>query len=119
MGELTREELAAMTDQELLAYEREHHGDPHMTLLERRDAAGSPTVLACWGGPEEADRGPRRMRGVVCFRSCFRPTPLVSLSPTAELEVVKVCAVSIVPASFPLGTWTASTRVMSREIVDT
>ena len=52
MGELTREELAAMTDQELLAYEREHHGDPHMTLLERRDAAGSPTVLACWGGPE-------------------------------------------------------------------
>ena len=42
------------------------------------------------------------MRGVVCFRSCFRPTPLVSLSPTAELEVVKVCAVSIVPASLAL-----------------
>ena len=30
---MTREELAAMTDQELLAYEREHHGDPYMTLL--------------------------------------------------------------------------------------
>jgi hypothetical protein len=28
MGEVTREELAAMTDQELLAYEREHHGGP-------------------------------------------------------------------------------------------
>jgi hypothetical protein len=28
MGEVTREELAAMTDQELLAYERKHHGDP-------------------------------------------------------------------------------------------
>jgi hypothetical protein len=27
MGEVTREELAAMTDQELLAYEREHHGE--------------------------------------------------------------------------------------------
>jgi hypothetical protein len=33
MGEVTREELAAMTDQELLAYEREHHGDPYMTLV--------------------------------------------------------------------------------------
>jgi hypothetical protein len=33
MAEVTREELAAMTDQELLAYEREHHGDPYMTLL--------------------------------------------------------------------------------------
>jgi hypothetical protein len=33
MGEITREELAAMTDQELLAYEREHHGDPCMSLL--------------------------------------------------------------------------------------
>ena len=33
MGEVTREELAAMTDQELLAYEREHHGDPYMSLL--------------------------------------------------------------------------------------
>ena len=29
---MTREELATMTDQELLAYEREHHGDPYMTL---------------------------------------------------------------------------------------
>ena len=33
MGEVTREELAAMTDQELLAYEHEHHGDPYVTLL--------------------------------------------------------------------------------------
>jgi hypothetical protein len=33
MGEVTRQELAAMTDQELLAYEREHHGDPCMTLV--------------------------------------------------------------------------------------
>jgi hypothetical protein len=33
MGKMTRQELAAMTDQELLAYEREHHGDPYVTLL--------------------------------------------------------------------------------------
>ena len=33
MGEVTREELAAMTDRELWAYEREHHGDPYVTLL--------------------------------------------------------------------------------------
>ena len=25
-----------MTDQELLAYEREHHGDPHMTLVKAK-----------------------------------------------------------------------------------
>jgi len=37
MGEMTREELAAMTDQELLAYEREHHGDPYMTLAKAKE----------------------------------------------------------------------------------
>jgi hypothetical protein len=36
MREMTREELAAMTDQELLAYEREHHGDPYMSLLKAK-----------------------------------------------------------------------------------
>jgi len=36
MGEVTREELAAITDQELLAYEREHHGYPYMTLLKAK-----------------------------------------------------------------------------------
>jgi hypothetical protein len=30
---MTREELAAMTDEELSAYEREHRGDPYMTLV--------------------------------------------------------------------------------------
>ena len=51
ISEVTREGLAAMTDQELLAYEREHYGDPYVTLREgERDAAGSPAVLACWGG---------------------------------------------------------------------
>jgi hypothetical protein len=33
MGKMTREELAAMTDQELLAYERAHHGDLYVSLL--------------------------------------------------------------------------------------
>jgi hypothetical protein len=36
MGEMTRKELAAMTDPELLAYEREHHGDPYMTLVKAK-----------------------------------------------------------------------------------
>ena len=36
MGEVTREELAAMTYPELLAYEREHHGDPFMTLVKAK-----------------------------------------------------------------------------------
>jgi hypothetical protein len=34
MGEMTREELLAMTDQKLLGYQREHHGDPYVTLAE-------------------------------------------------------------------------------------
>ena len=53
-----------MTDQELLAYEREHHGDPYMSLLK---AKGMQRVaLQFWhlgaarkggpGGPEEARR---------------------------------------------------------------
>jgi hypothetical protein len=36
IGEVTREELSAMTDQELLAYEREHYGDPYMSLLKAK-----------------------------------------------------------------------------------
>jgi hypothetical protein len=36
MGEMTREELLAMTDQKLLAYQREHHGDPYVTLAEAK-----------------------------------------------------------------------------------
>jgi hypothetical protein len=36
MHEVTREELAAMTDQELLAYEREHHDNPYMTLAKAK-----------------------------------------------------------------------------------
>jgi hypothetical protein len=33
MGEVTREELAVMNEQERLADEREHHGDLYMALL--------------------------------------------------------------------------------------
>jgi len=52
---VTREELAAMTDQELLAYERDH-GDPYRPSRRRKDAAGGPAVLACWGSRKKADR---------------------------------------------------------------
>ena len=88
MGEMTREELAAMTDQELSAYEREHHGDPYMALLEAN--VMQRRALQFWhvgAARKKADRGPRRRRGVACIRSCFRPTPLVSVSPTTELDV--------------------------------
>jgi hypothetical protein len=40
MGEVTREELAAMTDHELLAYEREHHGDLYMALVKGKGCSG-------------------------------------------------------------------------------
>ena len=36
MGEVSRDELAAMTDHELSASEREHYGDPYMTLLQAK-----------------------------------------------------------------------------------
>src|SRR6476620_3185606 len=38
MGEMTHEELSAMTNQELLVYERKHHGDPYMTLVKASSA---------------------------------------------------------------------------------
>ena len=40
MGDVTREELSAMTDQELLAYEREHPGPVHEPAESEKDAAG-------------------------------------------------------------------------------
>jgi hypothetical protein len=51
MADMTREELSAMTDQELLAYEREHHGDLYMTLakaqgMQRVALQFSPLTLA-------------------------------------------------------------------------
>ena len=36
MAEVTREELATMTDQELLAYERKHPGDLYMSPLKAK-----------------------------------------------------------------------------------
>src|SRR3954451_4833337 len=60
MAEVTREELAAMTDQVLSAYEREHQGDPYMSLLK---AEGMQRVaLQFWhvgAARNKADRGAR------------------------------------------------------------
>jgi hypothetical protein len=49
-----------MTDQELLAYEREHQLQPlHDPPEGERDAAGGLAVLAYWSGPDEGgQRGP-------------------------------------------------------------
>jgi hypothetical protein len=67
MGEMTREELSAMTDHELLAYEREHHDDPHMTLAKAKKM--QRVALQFWhlgAAKEKADRRPRGRRGVGC-----------------------------------------------------
>ena len=64
-GEMAREELATMTDQELLAYEREHHDDPDMTLEKATEtqrlalhfwASGGRQQEGGPGGPGEARR---------------------------------------------------------------
>ena len=71
MGEMTRDELAAMTDQELLVYERKHRGDPYMTLVK---AKGMERVaLQFWhlgAAKKKADReaqeeARRRLRDLV------------------------------------------------------
>jgi hypothetical protein len=54
---VTREELAAMTDQELFAYEREHHGDPYMTLVRAKGCSGWPVQFWHVGAArKKADR---------------------------------------------------------------
>jgi hypothetical protein len=77
MGEMTREELSAMTDRELLAYERKHHGDAYMTLAKAKKM--QRVALQFWhlGQPRRRRTGRPRRRGVACIRSCFRQTPLV------------------------------------------
>jgi hypothetical protein len=54
---MTRQELAAMTDPELLAYEREHHGNPYMTLAKAKEM--QRVALQFWhlgAAKEKADR---------------------------------------------------------------
>ena len=65
MGEMIRKELAAMTDPELLAYEREHHGDPYMTLAKAKEM--QRVALQFWhlgAAKKKADRrGQEEARG--------------------------------------------------------
>ena len=54
---MTREELATMTDQELLAYEREHHDDPDMTLAKATET--QRLALQFWAsGGRQQEGGP-------------------------------------------------------------
>ena len=56
MGEMTREELSAMTEQELLTYQREHHGDPYMTLARAKEM--QQVGLQFWAVREAQDEAP-------------------------------------------------------------
>jgi hypothetical protein len=57
MGEMTRKELAAMTDQELLTFEGEHHGDPYMTLANAKEMRRvAPQFWHLGAAKEKADR---------------------------------------------------------------
>jgi hypothetical protein len=46
MGKMTRDRLASLADDELLAYERERHGNPYMSLAQAKDLRR--TALKCW-----------------------------------------------------------------------
>jgi hypothetical protein len=37
VAEMTRDRLASLTDEDLLAYERQQHGDPYMTLARAKE----------------------------------------------------------------------------------
>jgi hypothetical protein len=37
VAKVTRDRLASFADEELLAYERQHHGDPYMTLARAKE----------------------------------------------------------------------------------
>jgi len=74
---MAREELATMTDQELLAYQREHHDDPDMTLEKATET--QRLALHCWASGAATRRRtglPSRRRDVAYIRRCFRATPL-------------------------------------------
>ena len=106
MGEVTREELAAMTDQELLAYEREHHGDPYMTLL--RAKGMQRVALQFWhvgAARKKADREAQAEARRRLLQKLFPSDSAVSLSPTAELDVAKVARTRTYAATEMLGTW--------------
>jgi hypothetical protein len=67
MAEVTREELAAMKDQELLAYERDHHGGSYMSLMRAKGCSGSPCSSGMLERPgiRRTER-PRRRPGAAC-----------------------------------------------------
>jgi hypothetical protein len=57
MAEMTRDRLACLTDDELLVYRREHHGDPYMTLAKAKEVQRVP--LQFWhlgAAKKKADR---------------------------------------------------------------
>jgi hypothetical protein len=84
MGEMTREERAAMTDQELLAHEREHHGDPYMTLAKAKEM--QRVALQFWHlgtAKKKADREVQEEARRRLNEKLFPPTPLVNRPPIA------------------------------------
>jgi len=69
---MAREELATMTDQELLAYQREHHDDPDMTLEKATET--QRLALHCWASGAATRRRtglPSRRRDVALRQTLF------------------------------------------------
>ena len=62
MGKVTRDRLGSLND-ELVTYEREHHGDPYMALAQAKEMRR--TALKFWHlGALHGHRRGQRLKGV-------------------------------------------------------
>jgi hypothetical protein len=72
MAEMTRDRLTCLADDELLVYQREHHGNAYMTLAKAKEM--QRVALQFWhlgAAKDKADRqAPRRGH---CDPASFRP----------------------------------------------
>jgi hypothetical protein len=59
MVKMTREQLARMSDDELLAYGRERHGDPYMTLADAKALRKMSLKFWHMGARDDGERAER------------------------------------------------------------
>jgi hypothetical protein len=56
VDKMIRDRLASLADDELLAYERERHGDPYMTVADSRASGTRTWSSGTWARPRSGSR---------------------------------------------------------------